>query len=319
LGGLAIVVVIALAVVITVLVMRPSGGGPTPTPTNGNSDFASANDTGPVNIITDDPTCEAWFKVVGEYSNSAKDVGWANRDFSVPADAWTPEQRTMYEAVGRAMVRAADQTVNLAKTTPHRVMRELFAQFIAYAQAFEKRVPAYVAEDDNVAVEADTVATSLTGICSAIKYHSAQAVAPLVAAPAAPSTVARPEDLTEPGVFLAKPNSTCSDWSSVVAKFSDDAATWQSIDPNIPASDWTPEQKTINAAINPIMSANADELERLGRKSGNAIFEDFATLAAQYRRAFVVANPTYSSADSYLAESATQLVRTIDWACKAAG
>jgi kynureninase len=130
--------------------------------------------------------------------------------------------------------------------------------------------------------------------------------------------VTGPEDLTEPGVFLAQPNSACSDWSSVVAKFSDEAASWQSIDPNIPASDWTPEQKTINATINPIMSANADELERLGRKSGNAIFEDFAILAAQYRRAFVVANPTYSSADSYLAESATQLVRTIDWACKAA-
>jgi hypothetical protein len=319
LGGLAILVVVVLAVVITVLVMRPSGGGPSPTPTNGHSDFASAGDDGPVNIITDDPTCEAWFKVVGEYSSSAKDVGWANRDLSVPANAWTAEQRTMYEAVGKAMVRAADQTVNLAKTTPHRVMRELFAQFIAYAHAFEKRVPTYVAKDDNVAVETDTVATSLTGVCSAIKYHSAQAVAPLVADPAPPSKVTGPEDLTEPGVFLAQPNSACSDWSSVVAKFSDDAATWQSIDPNIPASDWTPEQKTINAAINPIMSANADELERLGRKSGNPIFEDFATLAAQYRRAFVVANPTYSSADSYLAESATQLVRTIDWACKAAG
>src|SRR5882757_864993 len=51
LGGFGVLVVVVLAVVITVLVVRPSGGGPTPTPTNGQSDFASANDTGPVNII----------------------------------------------------------------------------------------------------------------------------------------------------------------------------------------------------------------------------------------------------------------------------
>jgi hypothetical protein len=319
LGGLAVLVVVALAVVITVLVVRPSSGGTTPTPTNAKSDFASANDTGPVNIITEDPTCEAWFKVVGEYSNSGKEVDWASRDFSLPASAWTAEQRTMYQTVGKAMVRAADQAVNLTKTTPHRVMRELYTQFIAYAQEFQKRIPAYVANDDNVAVETDTVATSLTGICSAIKYHSAQAVAPLISDPSPPSKVAGQEDSTEPGVFLAEPNSACSEWSTVVAQFSDAATTWQSIDPNIPARDWTPEQKTINAAINPIMSANADELERLGRKSENPIFEDFAILGAQYRRAFVVANATYTSADSYLAETATQLVRTIDWACKAAG
>src|SRR5262245_15492948 len=51
--GLAVLAVVAVTVVITVLVVgRDSGGGESPTPTNGNgSDFASANDKGPVGII----------------------------------------------------------------------------------------------------------------------------------------------------------------------------------------------------------------------------------------------------------------------------
>jgi len=102
LGGLAIVVVIALAVVITVLVMRPSGGGgATPTPTNGNSDFASANDTGPVNIIAEDPTCAAWGKVASEFADVQKSVAWADRDLSMPAGDWTSAQRNMYDVTGR--------------------------------------------------------------------------------------------------------------------------------------------------------------------------------------------------------------------------
>ena len=49
----------------------------------------------------------------------------------------------MYESVGKAMRSAADQTVNLVKSTPHRVMRELYEQFIAYARAFADTVPTY--------------------------------------------------------------------------------------------------------------------------------------------------------------------------------
>ena len=44
------------------------------------------------------------------------------------------------------MRNAADQTVNLVKMTPHRVMRELYEQFIAYARAFADAVPTYTAQ-----------------------------------------------------------------------------------------------------------------------------------------------------------------------------
>jgi hypothetical protein len=90
------------------------------------------------------------------------------------------------------------------------------------------------------------------------------------------------------------------------------------LDPRIPASEWTPEQQSINDDVKSTISTNADDLQRLGRRSDNATFEDIAVLAAQYQRAFVIALPTYTQRDNFLSEAATFLVKSVDWACKAA-
>ena len=97
--------------------------------------MASADDKGPANIITEDPSCAAWTPINQTFVEIQK-KGWDERDPSIPATDWTPEQRAQYDEVGRAMRAAADQTVPLAKLTPHRVMRELYEQFIAYARAY---------------------------------------------------------------------------------------------------------------------------------------------------------------------------------------
>lgn len=65
------------------------------------------------------------------------------------------------------------------------------------------------------------------------------------------------------------------------------------------------------------MVANADEVEKLGRESGNPTLEDIATLGAQYRRGFAEAIPDYNANDNFLAQAATYLVRIIDSGCKA--
>jgi hypothetical protein len=318
LGGLAVLVVVALAVVITVLVVRPSSGGTTPTPTNANSDFASANDTGPVNIIAEDPTCEAWGRVLRDYSGQQKAVNWGERDRSIAASAWTSEQRSMYEAVGKATTNATDLTVNLAKQTPHRVMRELYEQFIAYGHAFVTSIPTYVIEDDELSNATNAIGTGLSQICSAIDFKSAPPLAPLIKNPAEPSGVAPLADPTAPERFLTEENPVCSQWLSLGVKYNDDTATWRALDPNVPASQWTPEQRSVNDAVASVMTTNSDDLERLGRQSGNSVLEDVAVLAAQYQRAFVTALPGYVVADNFLSEAATYLVKSVEFACKAA-
>ena len=153
LAGIAVLAVIAVTVVITVLVVgKGAGGGESPTPTAGNgSGLDAANDKGPVGIITEDPTCDAWNRIADTYVATQTRVGWSSRDSSVPASAWTPDQRTMYETVGKAMNNAADQAESLVKVTPHRVVSELYEQFIAYARAFNSSVPEYKPEANYVA------------------------------------------------------------------------------------------------------------------------------------------------------------------------
>jgi hypothetical protein len=198
-------------------------------------------------------------------------------------------------------------------------MRELYQQFNAYLHAFVEKIPSYVAVDNNLVVVTDALGNGLNNICGGISYGSAAPLAPLVLEPAPPSKVAPPGDPTAPTRFLTSENSVCSDWASTVSKFGDDTTAWLAIDSKIPATEWTPDQKAVNDAVIPVMSANADELERLGRQSDNPILEDIAVLAAQYRRAYATALPTYTSPDGFLAQAASFMVKVIDWACKAAG
>jgi hypothetical protein len=321
LAGIAVLAVIAVTVVITVLVVgKDSGQSPTPGTTNGNgSDIASANDKGPANIIAEDPTCDAWGRVSQEYSAGTKAVNWGKRDSSVPANAWTPDQRSMYEAVAKAMTSAGDQTANLVKLTRHRVLRELYQQFIAYGRAFADAVPAYTPQDDNLAVVTDSAASGLSAICSAINYRSAPTIAPLIPDPAPPTAVSPVGDPADPKRFLTNSNGVCTDWAAEMDSFSKSTAEWRAIDPAIPATNWTPEQKTVNDAVVPVMTSDADQLEQLGRRSDNAVFEDIAVLLAQYQRAFAKALPTYTSADNYLSNVATYLAQMVNWACKAVG
>ncbi|WP_232004806.1 hypothetical protein [Mycobacterium sp. ACS1612] len=297
---------------------KNSGGGASPTPTNGNgSDFASANDKGPVGIITEDPTCAAWSKVGGGLTDAEQRVRWPDRDPSVPAASWSPDQRTTFESVAQAMNGAADQAIALAKATPHRVMRELYEQFIAYARAFAQRIPSYTPRDNDLARVADGVGGVLANVCGAITYGSAQAEAPLVRVADPPSSVSPPSDSAEPRRLLTDDNAICSEWVSLLKKFLDDTASWQAISETIPATQWTSEQRAAYEAVVPVMSQFADDVEALGRRSGNAKIEDFAVLSAQYRRAFVNAIPTYTPADNYLASTATYIALTVDQACKA--
>ncbi|MFG1931928.1 hypothetical protein ACGFK1_14945 [Mycobacterium sp. NPDC048908] len=308
-----------MTVVVTALVVgKNSGGGGSPTPTNGSdSEFASANDKGPVGIITEDPTCAAWSKVGAGLTDAEQRVRWLDRDASVPAASWTLDQRTTFESVGQAMVGAADQAAALTKTTPHRVMRELYEQFIAYARAFAERIPSYTPRDNDLARVADGVGGVLANVCGAITYGSAQAEAPLIPPVDPPSSVSPPSNPADARRLLTDDDPICSEWVPLLKRFFDDTAAWQAISETIPATQWTSEQKAAYEAVVPVMSKFADDLEALGRRSGNATMEDFAVLSAQYRRAFVKAIPTYTAADNYLASTATYVALTVDQACKA--
>ncbi|WP_231983895.1 hypothetical protein [Mycobacterium sp. 852013-51886_SCH5428379] len=307
---------VALAVTVTVLVMRTDSDAPTPAD-GGDSEFASAGDTGPVNIVTEDPTCDAWGRISRDYSSRTQAVGWGDRDQSVPESEWTPQQRSMYESVVDAQEDASAQAENLLKETPHRVVRELIEQFRVYSKAFAEKVPTYVQADDDLAVVTDTIASALSNICSAVNQGSAQSVAPMIPAPDAPTSPLKPGSDRAESRFIAVSSKSCDEWRSRSDKFTEQTQDWRLVSPSLSAREWTPSQRATVDAVIPVMAANAEKMQMLGFSSDNPLFEDFAVLAAQYQRAYIESIPGFTSKDAHLMEAATYLANTIFWACRA--
>lgn len=317
LGGVALLAVIGVTAAVTISVTSDSADEGD-APSGETYGLASADDKGPVNIITEDPTCAAWTPINQSLGAALKN-GWDKRDTTIPATDWTPELRRQYEEVADALGIATDQSVRLAKQTPHRVMRELYEQFIAYGRAFQDAVPRYTAADNHLAAAAITTTNVLVYICSAIKYESAAARAPLIDPPASPSDVTELNDPDTPSKLMTEPDPTCGEWDRVLNRFNSETKAWQALDPNLAASDWTAEQQAVIDSVVPKLKESAEDFDRLASHTSNLVLRDLATFAAQYRRAYAEALPTYTVADSYLDMTAYRVSSIIYEACKAVG
>jgi hypothetical protein len=322
--AVAILLVVAISVGVTLFFTRDGSGGDGPTSTASSpsaNDIASADDTGPVAIITSDPTCDSW-SAVGNALFTAEGNGWDKRDPSVPASDWTPEQRAQFESVGNTMRTTADQAVELAKRTPHRVMRELYAQFIAYGRAYADALPSYTSEDEFLARTNVAASSSLTAVCSAISYGHLDVKAPLVPPAEAPtevSDVGDVGDVGDPQRFITESDAKiCATWVANSAKFDADLVEWTTVDPNIPAIQWTPDQRAIQENGAKVFGARASEMIDTGRRSGNPEFEDFAVLAALYFQAYSQATANYTLADEYVGRPGLRLNNLVTYACQGA-
>src|SRR5579875_2501907 len=302
LGAVALIAAIAVAVAVTLAVTRGGSGG---SPNDGrgsqtSSDVASTNDTGPVTVITDEPTCDKFTPINSGFANQAKN-GWNDRDPSIPVADWSPDQRAQYTAMGTAMRNTADQFVHLARQTPHRVVREFYEQFIAYARAYADSLGNYTASDDHLALVATNASSAIYYVCQAISQGSASTWGPSVPAAPAPSHPATPRDPANPQLFLSARDPICDNWNALADRYHSDAAPWLTLDSRTPATQWTADQKSIIDGVEPVMSTYADNVEQLGHRSSNPAIQDFATFIAQYLRAYVRGLPTYIPSDSYLA------------------
>jgi len=326
LGAVALVAVIAVTAVIAVSCTKNGGnssgggngsGGGTSAPNN--SGIASANDTGPVGIITEDPSCAPWGPVATTLANVAAN-GWDKRDASIPANSWTPEQKSQYQAVEDALRGAADQTIALVKLTPHRVMRELYEQFIAYSRAYADRIETYTPSDDNLNRVSTSIVAVLNGVCGAITLSSAQSRAPLVSDGPVPNQIAPVGDVANPKRFMLTADAQCLNWRQTIDDFNHDPAysQWSKEDSNLPASSWTDQYKQENQAVTPVLKRIADGYLELSRNSSSPFAADLGALGAQYARAFVISIPSYSVADSQLYSVFSKVPSVMFAACDSA-
>jgi hypothetical protein len=280
--------------------------------------IASAQDMGPVGIIASDVTCQSWREIQSTMA-SAQSNGWDQRDPSIPGAAWTPEQRSQYEQVGTAMRTSADKAVGLARQTPNRVMRELYETFIAYGRAYATALADYQPVQNFLAQTNTAALQSVSEICAAADGGSAISRAPTVP-PAAPPTAPAPAaDPANPERFLPESGPTCARWVPAEAALSAGIQPWLALDPELSVDRFTPDQRAVLESTAGQFTAAAGTLEADGRGSGNPVFEDYATLAAQYFRAFAAAVPTYAAADRNLGMVGVRLDNLISSACQAAG
>ena len=325
LGGLALLVVVVVTVAVTFLVTRSAPGTSDPSTTSAGTTtttvepkVASADDRDPAGIILDDPTCGEWEPIYTAFAQ-AQQNGWHLRDPAVPETQWTLDQRAQYEAVGAALRDTSRRTVELAVRTPHRVMRHLYEQFIAYSRTYADRIPGYTADADAYVGVSVSVAETLKAVCNAISYGSAGARSPLVprAAPTpGPLTAPSPDN---PEMFLTELHPQCERWITAAQEFVDATSAWRQIDPNIPADQLAQAQREVNAATFPVMESYADETQLIGRESDVATWVDIATFSSQYRRAYASALLTYAPADEFLQAASGNAVSAVTEACRAVG
>ncbi|MCX8557823.1 hypothetical protein OS121_22490 [Mycolicibacterium mucogenicum] len=319
-GAVSLVAVIAVTAVVAVSCTKNSGdsnggggGGTSAAP----SDVASANDKGPVGIITEDPSCAPWTPITNTLAG-VEGNGWLQRDPSIPVGAWTPEARVQYEAVGKAMRNAADQAVPLSKMTTHRVMREMYGQFIAYSRAYADSLITYTAVDDHLASVASTASLVITYVCGAVISGAAEARASLVSAQAPPASVAPIGDLSNPQRLFDTPDPVCSELSPTLQQLLQNPAfkNWVNGDPSIPAASLPPDQQAFADAVAPVMTSTADALEKLAKKSSNPMVQDFIQLGVQYRRTFVQALATYQANDQDIYLAGQYAPGVVSMACR---
>jgi len=314
--GVAVLLVIGITIGATLLFTRGVGGSTTAAP-GGASDIASANDTGPVSVITTEPTCNAFVSI----NNSLADIqanGWGEQRSTLGMrQDWTPDQLAQVESVKKATQNAADQMIPLARQTPNRVVARLYEQFIAYGRAYANSIDNYVPADNGLASANVNASSALVGICNAITYGSA--ARPVALDPAEPpSGTGDPVNVSNPERFITKKDAACTSFQQLSDKFDVDAAEWQRMDSSTPSSQWTPDQRATQLAALPAMSAWADGMEKAGRDSGNPTLEDLAATAAVYLRAYVSAGDNYTGTDSWLSYVSIKLNQVVLGACRAA-
>ena len=317
--GVGLLLVIAITVGVTVLVTNggPGGNGQSTTTSASGPPVASADDNGPVEIITSEPTCQAWMPA-SQAMAQVQQNGWSDRNPDIPGADWTSTQRSQYEAVAKSLRQTADQAVRFAQQSPNRVVRELYEQFIAYGRAYADSVQSYAPTNNYLARAHVAAAYALDSICNAITYGSAARWSTSVPTGDPPSNFPSPSDPERAERFMETRDDKCIELNARRDTFIADTKNWVNQDPSIPASQWNPTQRAAADAVIPVMNAYGSDIAALGRSSRNPTFRDLASLVDVYVRAYANSLPTYETSDDYLIIAGTRVANLLAAACDAA-
>lgn len=115
----------------------------------------------------------------------------------------------------------------------------------------------------------------------------------------------------------ATPDPVCAEWNPMNDRYREQRAEWVKTDPNIPAAQWSAEQRAVTMAVVPVMQQQAAELRRLADKTADPTLRSMLELEAAYQDAFANQLPTYSPEDKRLWVAATDFGNAVNSLCHA--
>lgn len=122
-----------------------------------------------------------------------------------------------------------------------------------------------------------------------------------------------PNDATIPQV----PDRVCSEWASTTKRYMARREDWVATDPNIPAAQWSSQQRALTAAVIPIMEDEAADLKNLADRAAAPELRVLLQLSAEYQAAFAEKLPTYVPADHALWAAAIDFANAVNSYCSA--
>lgn len=113
------------------------------------------------------------------------------------------------------------------------------------------------------------------------------------------------------------PDRVCSEWAAITKGYMARREEWVATDPNLPASQWSSQQRALTAAVIPMMREESAELKALAERATAPELRMLLQLSAEYQGAFADRLSAYVPADHDLWAAAIRFADAADSFCSA--
>lgn len=134
---------------------------------------------------------------------------------------------------------------------------------------------------------------------------------------AAPETITITETL-QPPTIGAPADPVCQQWAPMADDYRAKLKEWVAIDPGIPASKWSVDQRAVNMRIIPVLREEVAELRRLAEQSHDELLSALLRSQAAYQEEYAQRIPAYEPGDQRLWQAVTDFGNAVNSLCSAA-
>lgn len=115
----------------------------------------------------------------------------------------------------------------------------------------------------------------------------------------------------------ATPDPVCAEWAPLHDSYRTQLAAWVAVDPNIPASQWSPDQRAVNMAVIPVLRSEASDMRRLAQTAKDPLLKALLQEQAVYEDHTAQAIPDYQPNDAKFWGAVVNFSNTVNALCTA--